>query len=211
MAFRQGIISAKTSGYLKSTSAAPSEHKSSESSLEMRSGESLLRSFLQLLIALEVSSSIENERTAENRSARRMRSASSLKRVSAFPTQRISLFSISSFPPNGSKRAPFSSSAMAFIVKSRRERSSEIFFEKLTKSGWRLSEYALSVRKVVISTGVFSMRTVTVPWARPVGITACFSKTLAVSCGSAFVAMSMSCTGRPISLSLTEPPTRKAE
>ena len=68
----------------------------------------------------------------------------------------------------------FSFQAIAFTVKSRRERSSVSSREKLTLSGWRLSRYSPSTRKVVISTGwVFSSsskRTVTVPCASPVPV-----------------------------------------
>ena len=53
-------------------------------------------------------SSIENPSAAEKRTARKRRRASSLKRRSGSPTQRMIFLSKSSTPPNGSTR-PISS------------------------------------------------------------------------------------------------------
>ena len=75
-----------------------------------------------------------------------MRSASSEKRSSGEPTQRMSRLSMSSRPPKGSVRFPAASMAMAFTVKSRRARSASRLEVKRTPSGRRRSLYAPSTR-----------------------------------------------------------------
>ena len=85
-------------------------------------------------------------RTAANRSARIMRSASSWKRLSGSPTVRMIPAFRSSLPPNGSTMFPLSSMAMALMVKSRLARSSSRFLTNRTLSGCRLSEYSPSLR-----------------------------------------------------------------
>ena len=90
-------------------------------------------------MAAMVCSSISKPRRAEKRSARNMRSASSSKRSSGTPTQRMMRFCISAVPPNGSAIRPSGGSAIAFIVKSRRLRSALRSPTKLTASGCRWS------------------------------------------------------------------------
>ena len=86
-----------------------------------------------------VCASMSKPRRAEKRSARNMRSASSSKRCSGTPTQRMRRLDISSTPPNGSASSPSGGRAMAFMVKSRRLRSALRSPTKLTASGWRWS------------------------------------------------------------------------
>src|SRR3989344_670759 len=72
------------------------------------------------------------------------------KRLFGSPTARITLSSRSFAPANGStKRVP--SCAIAFMVKSRRARSSSMFLANSIRSGCRLSEYPRSLRNVVTS------------------------------------------------------------
>ena len=109
--------------------------------------------------------------TAANLIALRILSPSSENLSLASPTVLISLFAISFCPSNKSTSSPFILQAIAFIVKSLRPRSSSTLLAKLTLSGCLPSEYPDSLRKVVISTGSSSIKTVTVPCLSPVGIT----------------------------------------
>ena len=90
-------------------------------------------------MAARVPSSMEKPSWAAKRTARSIRRASSAKRVSGSPTQRISLRNRSSCPPYRSITMPRSSRAMALTVKSRRARSSARVASKSTASGWRPS------------------------------------------------------------------------
>ena len=140
-----------------------------------------------------------------------MRSASSSKRSDGSPTQRISRFAMSSLPPNGST-SPFSGlHAIAFTVKSRRERSETMSRTKLTLCGCLPSFMPQSARKVVSSKGTPSKTAVTVPNFKPVSIIfANGERRRLVSSGEAETAKSISWTGRPIRLSRTKPPTAYA-
>ena len=95
---------------------------------------------------------------------------------------------------------------MAFIVKSRLDKSSVMSSVNEILSGCRESEYPCSILKVVTSIAIPINKTVTVPCSIPVGIT--FLKIDITCCGVAFVARSKSETFCPKSISLTAPPTR---
>ena len=130
-----GIITAKTSLYSVKTEKTLSPIKSFESSLKSLSFETFFKRSLFLKIAVLVFS-ILNESVDENLTARIMRSASSLKRTSAFPTALITLFSISFFPPNKSTISfLLGLNAIALTVKSRRDKSSSILLTNFTFSG----------------------------------------------------------------------------
>ena len=102
-------------------------------SAPIRSPESVLVSPAASRIAAAVTGSIVSSKREANRAARRVRSASSLKRSAALPTARKTRASRSSRPPCGSTKAPLITgsppssparpNAMAFTVKSRRARS----------------------------------------------------------------------------------------
>ena len=159
--------------------------------------------------AEKVSPSIENPSCPANLTARTGLSPSSPNLSNGEPTVLIIFFFMSSCPPNGSTRCPSSrSAAIAFIVKSRLERSSSIVAAYFTLSGCRPSVYPLSVRNVVVSISFPNMCMVTVPCAMPVGIT--LRKIFMTSWGVASVARSQSCPIFFLSMSLTAPPTRYA-
>ena len=198
-----------TSGYARITASAFFPHSSLKSSAWMRSAAMSPSRSLFLWIPAAVFSSMEKPSTAENRSARRMRRASSSKRRSGSPTHRRMPAIKSSCPPKGSRIVPSSPSAMALTVKSRRFRSSSRERVKVTVSGRRWSWYAPSQRKVVTSTPPRSVRTVTVPWRRPVGSARCPNSAM-VSSGRALVVTSQSSGVRPSSVSRTQPPTHQA-
>ena len=126
------------------------------------------------LSAFFVCCSIEKPSWTDNLTARSKRKASSSNRSSGFPTARIiflfkspcpsygSLINLEFCPPAGGANFEISldfelkirgliSIAIAFIVKSLRDKSSSIVFTNFTSSGWRLSEYVPSARKVVTS------------------------------------------------------------
>ena len=145
--------------------------------------------------------------TAANLIALRILSPSSENLSLASPTVLISLFAISFCPSNKSTSSPFILQAIAFIVKSLRPRSSSTLLAKLTLSGCLPSEYPDSLRKVVISTGSSSIKTVTVPCLSPVGITLKPEKTFMTSSGLAELVTSKSWTSLPIRMSLRLPPT----
>ncbi len=93
-----------------------------------------------------------------NLTARINLKASSLNLSSEPPTIRIILFSKSFCPPKGSISLPELSEsnsdrpkAMAFTVKSRRAKSCSMLSANFISSGWRLSVYFASKRKVVAS------------------------------------------------------------
>ena len=96
---------------------------------------------------------------------------------------------------------------MALMVKSRRARSSFTSGTKATWSGWRPSEYAPSVRKVVISYSSPPCLTVTVPCCNPVGMQCAFPNNSSTCSGVALVQRSQSCGVWPSKLSRTQPPT----
>ena len=154
-----------------STAPTCAPHSSCSSSAVMRSAETCASRARLRCSAAAVSGSTENPRCAANRSARRMRSASSCKRVSGSPTQRMHWRRKSACPPNGSHRPRTGLHAIALMVKSRRARSHSMSSTNDTLSGRLPSEYAPSVRKVVTSTGSPSSRTVTVPCFSPVSMT----------------------------------------
>ena len=86
--------------------------------------------------AARVFSSILNPSWPENLTARTGLSPSSANRSCGSPTVRIILFLMSFCPSKGSVSSPLSkSAAIAFIVKSRRERSSSIVVANFMLSG----------------------------------------------------------------------------
>ena len=103
-----------------------------------------------------VSFSILNLSWAANLIARIGRSPSSIKRSDGFPTVLIIPCRMSFCPPNGSTTVPSARfTAIAFIVKSRRLKSSCIVAAYSMWSGCRPSEYPDSVRNVVTSISFF--------------------------------------------------------
>ncbi len=116
------------------------------SSAWMRSALIFLSVAANSRIPSRVICSMLNPSCAANRTPRRIRSASSEKRSVAFPTHRMTRALKSSIPPNMSTRPSFSLYAMAFIVKSRRSRSSLKLLVNVTSAGWRLSSYLPSIR-----------------------------------------------------------------
>ncbi len=116
-----------------------------------RSPETAFSEALCFLMASAVFSSIVKPSVVASRAARSIRKASSLKRSSAVPTALMIFFCKSSCPPNKSVMVLSASMAMAFTVKSRRDKSSSNVLACITASGWRLSEYFASDRNVVTS------------------------------------------------------------
>ncbi len=124
-----------------------------ENSSRTRSIAMRLRLGACFLIASLVSVSMVKSNSVASRTARMMRSASSLNRSFATPTARIVLSPRSCCPLKKSKMSCFIGSyAIAFTVKSRRFKSSSSFLLKVTLSGRRLSEYFSSIRYGVTST-----------------------------------------------------------
>ena len=82
---------------------------------------------------------------------------------------------------------------MALTVKSRRDKSSCNWRVKETLAGCRASRYSPSARWVVISMGLPSESTVTVPCAMPVGMTRNSPRQACISSGVASVVRSKSC------------------
>ena len=80
-------------------------------------------------------SEIINYSTEAKRRVRRIRRPSSLKRLVGSPTQRMMPSAISALPPYGSAIPWSGAYATAFMVKSRRSRSSSRFLVKLTSPG----------------------------------------------------------------------------
>ncbi len=128
-----------------------------------------------------------NPSTDENRRARSMRRASSEKRSSGSPIQRIVRDFISFSPSNGSIKPILGLYAIPFMVKSRRERSSLMFRENVTELGCLPSAYSPSTRNVVISMLCPLYSTVTVPCFIPVSTTLQSEKTRSVSLGGGYV------------------------
>ncbi len=131
-----------------------------ENSSRIRSREMMLRFAAYFLTAPSVGSSMCQFEDADcfsgvrsslaKRMARMMRRASSSKRCSGLPTARMTFFSISAKPPNGSMRESSemavdlvssdgvhrsTDAASALMVKSRRARSSASVVTKVTRSG----------------------------------------------------------------------------
>ena len=158
--------------------------------------------------ARRVSSSMEKSSCAENRTARKIRSASSSKRSPALPTQRMRFSCKSCTPPNTSTSPASSLYAIALIVKSRRFKSSTRFLVNKTSFGCLLSSYSPSIRYVVTSNPSLSSRTVTVPCSIPVSTVRL--KTAFTSSGVAEVVISQSSGILPSKESLTQPPTAYA-
>ncbi len=154
MAIFSGSIRAKVSDThalaplenTRRTSSGCPDRSSFVSSAAIRSLLTWTRFGARARIAASVPSSIENPSWAANRSARRILSASSLNRSSGRPTQRIRPAFRSSWPPNASTRPLSLLYAMAFIVKSRRFRSSLRSGVNSTVLGWRPSSYSPSIR-----------------------------------------------------------------
>ena len=123
-----------------------------ENSSRTRSRDIFSSSAASSAMAAAVFVSIAKSSSAEMRTARNIRSASSLKRSFGSPTAAMSLRFISSRPPCMSTSEPVAGSyAIALMVKSRRLRSSSSFSLKVTSSGCRAFEYFPSMRYGVIS------------------------------------------------------------
>lgn len=142
----------RTSGQSSSTRPAAGPQTSRFSSSATRSRETQASWGAQARTPAAVPSSIRKSSWAANRRARSRRRASSPKRRSGSPTQRMTPAARSARPPKGSVR-PEGSQAIAFMVKSRRARSSPRSPVNSTRSGRRWSVYRPSRRKVVTSTG----------------------------------------------------------
>ena len=162
-------------------------------------------------IASTTSSSNVKSSCAANLAARIIRSGSSLNDCSALAGVRIIFFAKSSIPLNGSMNSGLSvvnSRAIAFIVKSRRDKSPSIESPYST-SGFRESSSYFSLRYVVTSTVVSPRFPATVPKAIPVSQTcsAHAFRIFFVSSGWASVVKSRSFPSRPKIASRTGPPT----
>src|SRR5688572_23780597 len=146
------------------------------------------------------------------RAARSIRNGSSENAISG-SNGVSSRFAARSFTPSkGSTNSPSGSrTAIALIVKSRRERSVRMSFAKVT-AGLRSSTGYRSSRKVVISSTRPCRRAPTVPKRTPTRYWASVQprRSRDVSAGEASVAKSASVSGasRPITMSRTTPPTR---
>ena len=108
----------------------------------IRSPDSVFASGADSRIASAVRGSMVKPSSVANRTARSIRRASSVKRSRASPTARMMRASRSRRPPNGSTSSPAlppagGRQAIAFMVKSRRERSSWSESVNATDVGWR--------------------------------------------------------------------------
>ena len=185
----------------------PSPASIPHSSEKIRSPETFFKSPRFFIMLPAVSLSMENPSLAANLSPLKILRASSSKRRSGSPTQRIIRFSRSYIPLNSSTRPLWGLYAKALTVKSLRARSSLKSEVNSTLSGRRWSEYSPSTRKVVTSTFLPSLFTVKVPCLRPVSMTVKSAKTLFICSGAAEVVKSKSWGGVPRRLSRTHPPT----
>ena len=110
-----------------------------DSSSSIRSTDTQSRWAHSARAACPVGGSMAKPNRAANRYSRRMRRASSSKRVAGSPTARRMPCCRSCCPPKGSMSPSASLQAMALMVKSRRARSCRTSGTKCTSSGWRPS------------------------------------------------------------------------
>ena len=161
-------------------------------------------------MASRTSSATVKPSLAENRAARRIRSASSENDSSGVPGVRRTFSLSAARPPNGSTSSwAGSRAAMALTVKSRRRRSASRDVPYRT-AGFRDRGPYSSLRYVVISKMVLFFRSPTVPKSIPTvhTVSAQFSTIFRTSAGGALVVRSRSPGSRPRNTSRTGPPTR---
>ena len=124
---------------MSQTMSGSREASTARSSAATRSGERAEHSGAHPAMASSAAESSAKSSWAAKRTARSIRSESSVKRSRASPTQRIRRRDRSSRPPKGSVMASEASIAIAFMVKSRRDKSSSSREVKRTESGRRWS------------------------------------------------------------------------